>query len=210
MSVPVRLVVADDQLLLLAALCELLDGSDGIEVVAATAKATEVLALVQRHRADVLLLDITMRELDGWTFLERVSRGAPWVRTIVFSALTEGELLARAGRLGVGAVVNKAVEPSALAPLVRRVAAGEVLMQPELCMSPPVVAHGLTHRELEILLCVAAGLANDDVARRLEITSQTVKFHLTQIYQKLGVKSRTAAARFAFDNGLVEVSLAPN
>jgi len=206
MSVPVRLVVVDDQLLLLAALCELLDGTDGIEVVAATAKPTEVLSLVRRHQADVLLLDITMPVMDGWACLEQVTGGAPWVKTILFSGLADGGLLGRARQLGAAAVVNKAIEPSALAPLVRRVAAGEVLMQPELCMSAPVVAHGLTERELEILLCVAAGLANDDVARQLAITSQTVKFHLTQIYQKLGVKSRTAAARFAFDNGLDEVS----
>jgi DNA-binding NarL/FixJ family response regulator len=206
MSVPVRLVVVDDQLLLLAVLCELLDGIDGIQVVAATAKPTEVLSLVHHHRADVLLLDITMPEMDGWAVLEQVAERAPWVKTILFSALADSELLGRARELGAVAVVNKAIEPSALAPLVCRVAAGEVMMQPELCMSAPVVAHGLTERELEILLCVAGGLANDDVARQLDITAQTVKFHLTQIYQKLGVKSRTAAARFAFDNGLVSLA----
>src|ERR1700730_4071255 len=98
---------------------------DGIDVVATTHRSTEVVTLVARHRPELVLLDVRMPEIDGWTCLDRIKRRYPDVKVVLFSALSEAELVDPARDRGAAAVASKSVDPGALAGLIRRVAAGE-------------------------------------------------------------------------------------
>jgi DNA-binding NarL/FixJ family response regulator len=197
-------IVADDHRLILEAVHASLAGASDIEIVAETHRATQVVPLIARHRPHVVLLDVRMPEIDGWTCLDLIRRRYPLVRVVMFSALPEREVVTRARKGGAAAVVSKRVDPHELAGIVRRVAAGEIL-EPRGFGSPvPEPDHGLSRRERTILCALASGRSNRQIAEELSVSEQTVKFHLTNIYGKLQVSCRTGAVRFAYEQGLIE------
>ena len=199
----VRVVIADDHRLMVEALRVALTSAERIQVVAATHRSTEVVTLVARHAPDLVLLDVLMPELDGWTCLDRINRRYPDVKVVLVSALSEDELVEPARKRGAAAVASKHTDPSELAWLIRRVAAGEGF---EVCgFDPPSLEDdlGLSPREVSVLRALAPGRSNREIADALVIGENTVKFHLSNIYGKLNVSGRTAAVRLAHERGLV-------
>jgi DNA-binding NarL/FixJ family response regulator len=199
----VRVVIADDHRLMLEALQAALAVAERIQVVATTHKSTEVITLVARHTPDLVLLDVLMPELDGWTCLDRINRRYPDVKVVLVSALSEDELVEPARKRGAAAVASKSAHPTDLAGLIRRVAAGEGF---EVCGfgSPsPEDDLGLSPREVSVLRALAPGRSNREIADALVIGENTVRFHLSNIYEKLNVSGRTAAVRLAHERGLV-------
>jgi len=200
--VPIRLLIADDHRLILRALHRVLATADDIEIVAEARRGSQVLPLLRQHEPDVCLLDLHMPEMDGLTCVDRIRKAGSDVRVVMLTAANEPERANDAFARGADGYISKSVDPVELADAVRRVHSGERV---ELGLADQTASHddaGLTERETSILQAVARGLSNQAISKECWITEQTVKFHLTNIYRKLGVSSRTEAARYALSRGI--------
>jgi DNA-binding NarL/FixJ family response regulator len=198
-----RVVVADQHRLILLAIAKLLEDADGVEVAATTDRGTAVVPLVNEHEPDVVVLNARLPDIDGLLVLDRVRKHFPEVKVVVFDE--DARLLETARERGACAYISKHIDPSLLVDALRAAVEGNEFVSlgfpEEAQLAPPP---GLTNRELAILKTVAAGHTNKQVAAALFVTEQTVKFHLTNIYRKLNLRSRTDAARFAHEHGLAE------
>jgi DNA-binding NarL/FixJ family response regulator len=200
--VPIRLLIADDHRLILRALHRVLETADDIEIVAEARRGSQVLPLLHQHEPDVCLLDVHMPEMDGLTCVDRIRKAGSDVRVVMLSAANEAHHAAEALERGADAYISKSVDPVELADALRRAYGGERF---ELGLADERATRddaGLTERETSILQAVARGLSNQAISGEFWITEQTVKFHLTNIYRKLGVSSRTEAARYALSRGI--------
>ena len=203
-----RVVLADDHRLLLDGIRKTLEADGGFEVVGETQDGGEVLAIVARTSPDLVLLDVRMPHMDGLACLDEIVRRFPNIKVVMLSASTSPELVAAALRRGASAYLTKNVDPIDLPEKLRLVFEGQVWGATETgAQSDSAQALGLTERETAVLQALARGLSNDEIAKELWVTQQTVKFHLTNIYRKLGVKNRTQATRIAQQHGLVESPL---
>jgi DNA-binding NarL/FixJ family response regulator len=198
-----KLLIADDHRLILKAVRRALEGVDDIEIVAEARRGSQVLPMIHQTDPDVCMLDVRMPEMDGLTCVERIRKDSPDIGLVILSASSESAQADEALERGANAYISKAVDPLELADALRRVHAGESF---RLGVSEPGAQPedeaGLTARELSILQAVARGLSNNAISSELWITEQTVKFHLTNVYRKLGVSSRTEAARYALSRGI--------
>jgi DNA-binding NarL/FixJ family response regulator len=197
---PRSVAIADDSLLLIESIARALDANPDVVIAARATSGDDLLAYVSRRRADVVLLDPWMEGLDGLAVISFLAE-QPGVTVIALSSVSQPERVDQAIAAGAAGCIMKDTSPSDLASLVGRVAAG-VLVRPRRATAT-TSAHALTAREREVLALVAEGLSNLDVANRLFVTEQTVKFHLGNVYRKLGVTNRTAASRWAATAGLI-------
>ncbi len=188
-----------------------LEADGGFDVVGETQNGTEVLAIVSRARPDLVLLDVRMPHMDGLACLDEIHKRFPEIKVVMLSASTSQDLVDAALRRGASAYISKSVDPTDLPSTLRQAIEGNVFSAAKLADDDSgrsgARAAGLTDRETSILSALARGLSNDEIAKELWITQQTVKFHLTNIYRKLGVKNRTEATRLAYQQGLVESPL---
>jgi DNA-binding NarL/FixJ family response regulator len=202
-----RVLIVDDHPLILEGVRRALESVDDFEVVAEARRGSQVLPLVGRERPDLVLMDIRMPELDGLACLDLIRKRYPDVRVVVLSAFTDREHIETALRRGASAYVVKSVNPLDLPSALRQAIDGtvfHVLGAPdggEALLSDDT---GLTKREIDMLKALARGLSNQAIGKEMWVSEQTVKFHLRNIYRKLGVSSRTEAARYAYERGLVE------
>ena len=202
-----KILIADDHPLVLAGTSEILRREEGFEVVGEARSGPEALALVSRLRPDVLLLDMRMPGLDGFACLDRVRTRHPEVKVVVLSMFADPEQAQAAFKAGACGYILKSIDCNDLASAIRQAVDGtayHALGLPALNESTVARAAGLTERELEIVKAVARGLSNKAISKELWVTEQTVKFHLTNVYRKLGVANRTEAARWAFSHGFVD------
>ena len=207
MARTLKVVIADDHPLVLQGIRRWIDSADDMEVVGEACSGSKVMNLVARCRPDVVLLDVRMPGMDGLACLERIRKSHPDVEVIMFSACDEREQIMAAFRRGAMAYILKSVDPVDLAAAIRQ--AHEHTVYHPFDAGPDQVdgeeqVADLTDRELAVLKAVARGLSNKAISQEFWVTEQTVKFHLTNIFRKLGVSSRTAAARHAHQHGLVE------
>jgi DNA-binding NarL/FixJ family response regulator len=203
-----KVLLADDHRLVLESVRRTLERAGDMEIVGEATNGGQVLPLVRRTAPDVLLLDLRMPKVDGLTCLEQVRKHCPEVKVVVLSAFTDGERIQAALTRGATGYVVKSVNPEDLPAAVRHAVDG-TFFGPVGAGSgdndaDAVVEAGLTERELGILKALARGLSNHAIAKELWVSEQTVKFHLSNVYRKLGVANRTEAARFAYEHMLVE------
>jgi DNA-binding NarL/FixJ family response regulator len=174
--------------------------------VAGKANSPErALALIAEHEPDLLIaeLEIGDSEMEGIACLRQARARAPDLRMIVFSRSDDREHILAAFTAGALAYIHKKTHPDDLAMAIRQLVFEHSVYFAEYRVSNPQTQTPLSRRETEILQLVAEGLSTADMARRLWVTRQTVKFHLGNIYRKIGVSNRTAAARWAYDQGLL-------
>jgi DNA-binding NarL/FixJ family response regulator len=203
-----RVVIADDHQLMLDGVRRALEADGGFEIVGETQDGRNVLSLVSKTSPDLVLLDIRMPHMDGLACLDQVHARYPDVKVVMLSASTTSDLVETALKRGATAYISKSVNPDDLPSTLRQAIEGNVYSVGVGELEPATnKAAGLTDRETAILTALARGLSNDDIAKELWVTQQTVKFHLTNIYRKLGVKNRTEAVRLAYQRGLVESPL---
>jgi DNA-binding NarL/FixJ family response regulator len=202
----VRVVIADDHRLVLDGIRRALEADGSFEIVGETQSGTQVLPLVTRTKPDLVLLDVRMPHMDGLACLDEIRRRHPEIKVVMLSASTSGDLIDAALRRGAAAYVVKSVDPEDLPGTLRQALEGNVhtAIGVEAEERSGAKALGLTDREVTILGALARGLSNDEIAKEFWVAPQTVKFHLTNIYRKLGVKNRTEATRIAYQHGLVE------
>ena len=201
-----RIVVADDHALTLAGVVRTLEDTEGMEVVGTADRGGDVMSMVKEKRPDVALLDIRMPGLDGMACLKLLRRHHPDVKVVMLSSFTDPGHIDGALKAGASAYIVKSVNPVDLPSALRQVCDGTVYHAAAPQDEGPDAAGevGLTERERTILSALARGLSNKAISTELWVTEQTVKFHLNNVYRKLGVANRAAAVRYAFENGLVE------
>jgi DNA-binding NarL/FixJ family response regulator len=201
-----RLLIADDHPLILEGIRRALEGVDDVEIVGETTRGSQVLPLIARLQPNLVLLDIRMPEMDGLACLDLIRRRHPEVRVVVLSANTDRNQIEGALRRGACAYLVKGINPLDVPSALRQAIEGTAFHI--IGLPPEGEASGelgeLTRRELEMLKALGRGLSNQAIGKELWISEQTVKFHLRNIYRKLGVNSRIEAARFAYEHGLVE------
>lgn len=209
----IRLVLADDHPLVLEGLANLLRPEEGFEVLARCATGRETLEAVESHAPDLLVLDLRMPGLDGLDVLRELRTRGSAVRVVLLTAALDEDDVLEAIRLGVKGVVLKEMAPSLLLQCLRKVHAGgqwlekdsvgralERLLRRDSGMQEAQSV--LTPRELDVVKMVAAGLRNKDLAERLFVAEGTVKVHLHNIYEKLGIDGRVTLALWARERGL--------
>jgi DNA-binding NarL/FixJ family response regulator len=201
-----RVLIADDHQLIIEGVRRSLEAAGDFEVVGECSSGAQVLPLVGRTNPDVVLLDLRMPGADGLSCLTRIRSKHPDVKVVILSASTDEKIIANVLKRGASAYVVKSVNPVDLPSVLRQAVDGTVFSAIGLpdAGDTPARAAGLTERETAILSALARGLSNEAIAKELWVAEQTVKFHLTKIYRKLGVANRTEAARLAYQNGLVE------
>jgi len=204
---PLKVLLADDHRLILDATRLVLEQEEDIEVVAEATSGSQVLTLIARTRPDIVLLDIRMPEMDGLTCLDRIRKAHPDVMVVILSGCDDDETITAALARGARSFISKQVEPGDLASALRLVAQGTVYSSvgsPAAARAPEAESAGLTPSEQRVLEALARGLSNKEIAQELWLTPQTVKFHLTNIYRRLGVANRTEAVRHAYQHRLVK------
>lgn len=209
---PLRVAIADDHRLMLDGIKRALETAPDIRVVGEAMSGDEMLTIVPKVRPDVVILDLRMPRGDGLTTLAKLRKDYPDLKVIVLSMFEDSEHIDQALSQGAAGYVVKSINPLDLPSTIRQVVEGTVYHPagrgggggPADGAAPAPTPGGLTDRELSILRLVAEGMSNLDIASKLYVTEQTVKFHLSNIYRKLGVANRTEATRYAYRNGLIE------
>jgi DNA-binding NarL/FixJ family response regulator len=209
--VATKVLIADDHPLILAGIRRTLERADDIEVVGEAMNGPQVLAMIERRRPQVVLLDYRMPGVTGAELISAIHRQWPEVRTIVLSANDDRPSIEGAFGAGASAYIVKSVNAVDLPSVVRQVAGGDVFHSagrpligaPQVAAAEPEpVAADLTDREREILTAIASGKTTAAISAEMWVSEHTVKFHLTNIYRKLGVGNRAGAVRFAIEHGL--------
>ena len=188
----IRVVVVDDHQLMLDAIRLTLEQSEDIELVGEALTGSEALPLIGRTHPDLVLLDIRMPQMDGLTCLGKIRERHPKIKVVILSGIDEPEQIQTALKHGASAFVVKHVDPRDLASALRQAMAGTVfqmLGSGESSEENAAKAAGVTESEMRVLTALARGLSNKQIATELFITEQTVKFHLTNIYRKLHVRT---------------------
>ncbi len=199
------IAIADDHRLTLDGVRRTLEQEQDIEVVGEVYSGEDVLPMIRDTKPDVMLLDLRLPKVDGLACLDLIRKNHPNVKVVIFSASTTAEEIEAALRAGASAYILKTVNPLDLAAVIRQCAEETVYRAPP---RPDIVKHedrsDLTDRERVILAAVMRGLPNKAISKELWVAEQTVKFHLSNIYRKLGVANRTAAVRFAQEHSLID------
>jgi DNA-binding NarL/FixJ family response regulator len=201
-----RVVAVDDHQLMLDAIRITLEDADAIELVGEALSGSEALPVIARTQPDIVLLDIRMPNMDGLACLGKIRERHPNIKVVILSGTDEPEQIRTALEQGACAFVVKHVDPRDLASALRQAAAGtvfQVLDSGDSSEETAARTAGITESELRVLRSLAQGMSNKQIAGKLFITEQTVKFHLTNIYRKLNVSNRTEATRYAYQHGLV-------
>ena len=216
----IRVLLADDQTLIRAGFRVLVESAPDLEVVGEATTGQQAVDLARSLRADVVLMDIRMPEMDGIeaTRLITADEDLAGVRVLVLTTFEIDENVLRALRAGASGFLSKGVEPADLLDAIRLVAAGEALLSPKATRSliarfldspepgplqAPAQLSGLTEREREVVALVAAGLSNDEIAERLYVSPLTAKTHVNRAMTKLGARDRAQLVVIAYQSGLV-------
>jgi|SRR4051794_17529076 len=202
-----RVLIADDHRLIAEGIRKALEETGDFEVVGEANTGSQVLPLVRRTNPDLVILDLRMPGIDGLTNLEQIREQHPDVKVVVLSMSTDPSVIQAALKRGASAYVVKSVNPMDLPSVLRQAIEGTVFSAvglEESGESESARDLGLTSREVTIIQALSRGLSNQAIGKELWVAEQTVKFHLTNIYRKLGVANRTEAVRLAYQHGLIE------
>ena len=197
----IRLVLAEDQRMMLGALGVLLGLEDDLTVVGTALDGDEALRLVESLAPDVLLTDIEMPGLSGLDVAAEIRRRGMPTRVVILTTFARRGYLRRALDAGAAGYLLKDAPSATLAEAIRAVHAGRRAIDPELAADAWGEADPLTDREREVLRLAGEGLANAEIAERLHLSDGTVRNYMSEAIGKLGVTNRTAAARLARDRG---------
>ena len=199
-----KVLIADDNRLMLEGFRRALDRVEDIEVAGVTHSGNELLALIERRRPDVVALELGLRTAEGRSCLEAVRERFPEIKLVVLSAAASQSDIRRALTAGARAFITKSVNPLDIPSAIRQAYEGSVYNILAAGAGPDDALRdaGLTEREITMLKSLARGMSNKAISQELWVTEQTVKFHLGNLYRKLGVTKRLAAASYAHSHGV--------
>jgi len=212
MGSKIRVLLADDHVVLREATAELVDHQPDMEVVGQAATGEETIALVRELSPDVVVMDIAMPRLDGLEATRYIVREYSATRVLVLTAHEGAEYVIPLLEAGATGYLPKTVSLNELLDAIRAASRGESVLPPSVASvvvqhlageAEPATKEELTSREMDVLRLLAEGLTNYQIARRLGLSTRTVEAHLTRIYAKLDVRSRTEAALLAQRKGWI-------
>jgi NarL family two-component system response regulator YdfI len=216
MSDTIRLLIADDHLIVRQGLRLILETEDGFELVGEATDGAEAVQLAGELHPDVILMDLRMPGMDGLTAIEQLAKTQPEIAIVILTTFNEDDLMVRGLRAGAKGFLLKDTDRETLFESIRAAARGETLLKPDVMarlLAQTQTSSGaksqlenvdLTEREMEVLQAAAQGKTSKEIAFALGISERTVKAHLGSIYQKLGVDSRAAAIAAAAGRGWLE------
>ncbi|MEU9381748.1 response regulator transcription factor [Streptomyces sp. NPDC048279] len=213
---PARVVVADDQTVVREGIVMLLGLLAGVEVVGAAGDGEEAVRLVAELAPDVVLMDLRMPRCDGVEATRRIRTEYPGTQVVVLTTFADDESLFPALKAGARGYLTKDAGGDEIVRAVHSVLSGDAGLSPSiqrrllerLSQPEPAAAvateapDGLTARETEVLVLIAEGLTNQEIARRLHVSTATVKTHINNLFAKTGLKDRAQAVRYAYGKGL--------
>ncbi len=218
---PVRVLLADDQRLVRESLGTLLGLLDGIELVASAADGEEAIELAERHRPEVVLMDLRMPRLDGIEATRQLRERQPDVRVIALTTYADDESVLGALRAGARGYLTKDAGGEDIRTAILTVAAGEAALDPAVqhhvvaaladdrdaraddsALTAACLPDDLTPREAEVLTLIAAGLTNAEIAERLCVSPTTIKSHINHLFAKAGLRDRAQAVNYAYRTGI--------
>jgi len=215
---PARVVVADDQTVVRQGIVMLLGLLPGIEVVGAAGDGDEAVRLVAELAPDVVLMDLRMPRCDGVEATRRIRAEHPGTQVVVLTTFADDASLFPALRAGARGYLTKDAGGDEIVRAVQSVLSGDAGLSPSIqrrllerlsdpgpqpSPGPAEPPDGLTARETEVLVLIAEGLTNQEIARKLHVSTATVKTHINNMFAKTGLKDRAQAVRYAYGKGLV-------
>ncbi|WP_148669480.1 response regulator transcription factor [Cohnella abietis] len=211
----IRVLLVDDHEMVRIGLAAVLNTEDGIEVVGEAGNGLEGLRLAREYSPDVVLMDLVMDGMDGIETTRRLTEEMPEVRVIVLTSFLDDEKMYPVIEAGAFSYLLKTSRANEIADAIRAAARGQSVLEsqvaskmmnrfrrPQQAVAQP--HEDLTDREMEVLKLIALGKSNQEIADDLFIGIKTVKYHLTNLFSKLGVEDRTQAAIYAHRNGLAD------
>ncbi len=218
-SAPIRVALVDDQQLVRAGFALVINSQPDMEVVGEASDGTQALRLLDSYTADVVLMDVRMAGMDGLTATEQLtSRGADGPKVVILTTFDLDEYVMRAIKAGASGFLLKDVPPEDMLHAIRTVHAGDgviapsstkrlierlAVILPDEQKAPPAVLESLTDREREVLVLMARGRSNTEIAADLFVAEATVKTHVGRVLSKLGARDRVQAVVVAYETGLV-------
>ncbi|MFL7791192.1 MAG: response regulator [Anaerolineae bacterium] len=205
----IKVLVADDHLVVREGLVVMLQGTGEFEVVGQAFDGQEAISLAEKLHPDVILIDVQMPGIGGIEAIRQIKKRVPKAQVVVLSSFDQEEYIFQSIQAGAKGYVLKDSELEELLAVVRAAARGESLLPAHIAtklvrrVSAAKIGHDLTKREYEVLCLMAKGMRNREIAKKLNITERTVKNHVTQVIAKLGVKSRTEAVTQALKEKLI-------
>ena len=211
----IEIMLADDHVLMREGVKQLLEFDGSIEIIAEASDGEECLKLLKKCKPQVLLLDINMPKMNGIEVLEEIKKQKIDVRVLILTVHNEVEYLLKAVDIGVDGYILKESESAELRRAIDLVANGENYIQPKLIpmLNSRLLSRDkdkdkielLTQREMEVLIQIANGMINKEIATSLHISERTVKNHISNIFKKIEVSDRTQAAVFAIKNDIIKL-----
>lgn len=211
----IKVMLADDHVLIREGIRQLLEFDGTIEVIEEANDGEECLEKLKDTNPDILLLDINMPKKNGIEVLENIKKNNMNVKVLLLTVHNEVEYLLKAVDIGVDGYILKDTESTELKKAILSILNGENYIQPNLvpALNSKLVSRdkdkdkidALTNREMEVLICVANGMFNREIADELNISERTVKNHVTNIFKKIDVADRTQAAVFAIKNDIIKL-----
>ncbi|KUF13121.1 LuxR family transcriptional regulator [Streptomyces silvensis] len=216
-TAPARVVVVDDQTVVREGIVMLLGLLPGIEVVGAGGDGEEAVRLVAELAPDVVLMDLRMPRVDGAEATRRIRSQYPGTQVVVLTTFVDDDSLFPALKAGARGYLTKDAGGEEIVRAVEDVLSGEAglspriqrrllerLSEPETVTRSVEAPDGLTTRETEVVALIAEGMTNQEIARKLQVSTATVKTHINNLFAKAGLKDRAQAVRYAYRHGLAQ------
>jgi two-component system, NarL family, response regulator LiaR len=206
----IKVLLVDDHAVVRSGLSKFLMVNKDLELVGEASDGSEAVKMVSLRKPDVVLMDLMMPGVDGITATREIHEKFPNVKVIALTSFSEQNMVQGALQAGASGYLQKNVTATELGNAIRSAYAGRMTLSPEAAQvlansvsQPQLPGNELTERERDVLRCMVEGLNNNEIAEKLVISLGTVKFHVSNIFQKLGVDSRVEAVKAAIEQKLV-------
>ena len=207
---PIRVMIVDDHAVVRSGLAKFLMVTKDLELVAEADGGEQAILQCALHKPDVVLMDLMMPGVDGITATHEIHQKYPKVKVIALTSFAEQNMVQGALQAGAISYLQKNVSAKELGLAIRSAYEGKMTLSPEAAQvlansvaQPQIAGEQLTERERDVLKCMAEGLSNNEIAEKLVISIGTVKFHVSNVFHKLGVDSRVEAVKLALEQKLV-------
>ena len=206
----IRILLVDDHAVVRSGLSKFLMVNKDLELVAEASDGAEAIQMAGLHKPDVILMDLMMPGMDGITATREIHQKYPLIKIIALTSFSEQNMVQGALQAGAFGYLQKNVTAADLGNAIRSAYAGRITLSPEAVQvlatagaQPHIQGNELTERELDVLKGMVDGLNNNEIAEKLVISLGTVKFHISNIFQKLGVDSRVEVVKMAIEQKMV-------
>ncbi len=206
----IKLILVDDHAVVRSGLGKFLKVNKDFQLVGEASDGEEAIQMAALHKPDVILMDLMMPGMDGVAATHEIHKKHPHIKIIALTSFSDQNMVNGALQAGAIGYLQKNVTAAELANAIRSACAGRMILSPEAAQAlaesaaqPQIPGNQLTDRERDVLKCMAQGLNNQEIAEQLVISLGTVKFHVSNIFQKLGIDSRVEAVKVAIEQKLV-------